>query len=156
MTKPKATLSTSVQPAPAEAAAPAAPAAPELTPASVTLMPPTLRLFGPTLTTLSEMVVHSRLGYVLDTDAPVDQFAEAGMLSVFMRLGSPSDSIVKVAAATIEAATAQQRAAFARDVQDAARQMLGDDAKAKRAAEAAAEIAATRAKIAALEASLQA
>jgi hypothetical protein len=149
-----ATLSTEVQPAPALTAAPAP--APEMTPASVTLMPPTLRLFGPTLTTLSEMVVHSRLGYVLDTDAPVDQFAEAGMLSLFMRLGTPSDSIVKIAQDTVEAAAAQQRLQFARDVKEAARQIIEEDAKAKKAEEVAAQIAATQAQIRALQASLTA
>ncbi|MGJ7915458.1 hypothetical protein ACI48D_08275 [Massilia sp. LXY-6] len=152
MTKPKATLSTSVQPAPAEAAAPA----PAMTPASITTLPPTIRLFGATLPTLAEMIVHARLGYVLDMMAPVDQFGAAGTISLYMKLGTPEDSIVKQAQATVEAAAAQQRLQYAHDVQEAARQMLEDDAKAKRAAEVAAEVAATRAKIKALEASLQA
>jgi hypothetical protein len=128
----------------------------QISPASVTLMPPTLRLFGPTLITLAEMVVHARLGYVLDTNAPVDQFSQAGALSLYMRLGTPDDDIVRVARATVEQATEQQRGQYARDVQVAARQMLDDDARAAKAVEVAAKIAATQAEIAALQASLKA
>jgi len=102
------------------------------------------------------MIVHARLGYIVDTAAPVDQFAQAGTMSLFMRLGTPDAGVVKFAQTTVEAAAAQQRVQYAKDVQEAARQMLEDDAKAKRAAEVAAEVAATKAKIKALEASLQA
>jgi hypothetical protein len=150
----KAKLSTDVQTAPAAAPAPA-PAEAEMSPMSVTLMPPTLHLFGPTLTTLAEMVVHARLGYILDDAAPVNQFAEAGTLSLFMRLGTPAAGIVKIAQATVEQATAQQRVQFARDVEAAARQMIEDDKRKAKEAEVAAAIAATKAQIKALEASLQ-
>jgi hypothetical protein len=127
-----------------------------MSPASVTLIPTTLRLFGPVHNVLAELVVHARLGYQFDDAAPVDQFLEAGTLGLYLKLGTPSAGIVKLAQATVEAASAQQRMQFARDVQEAARQMLEEDAKAKRAAEVAAEVAANKAKIKALEASLQA
>jgi hypothetical protein len=63
---------------------------------------------------------------------------------------------VKIAQDTVEAAAAQQRLQFARDVKEAARQIIEEDAKAKKAEEVAAQIAATQAQIRALQASLTA
>jgi hypothetical protein len=155
MTKPKAaTLSTEVQ-GQAPAAATPAPAV-EVTPTSVTLMPPALRLFGPVHNVLAELVVHARLGYHFDDVAPVDQFLEAGTLGLYLKLGTPSAGIVKLAQATVEAANAQQRIKYAKDVQEAARSMIEADQRAVREAEVAADIAARQAQIAALQASLTA
>jgi hypothetical protein len=158
MTKKAATLSTDVQ-APAQptipAAAEAAPAI-EMTPASVTLMPPTIRLFGPTLLVLEEAVVHSRLGFHIDLNAPVDQYVEAGTMSLFMKLGTPDAGIVKIAAATIDAATSAQRFQYAQDVKAAARRMIVEDARAAREAEVAAKIVEAKAQVAAIEAAARA
>lgn len=151
----KAKLSTEVQ-APAEAPA-AAPIEQEAAPTPATLgpLPQKLRIFGPTYTALPEMVALSRIGYTVDSDWPVEFYPQAATISIFLRLGSPADGIMKAAHETVELAAAAERMQYTKDVLAAARQMVEDDKRAAREAEVAASIAATRAQIAALEASLQ-
>ena len=155
MTKSKAALSTEVQAPAAAAPAEQAPAA-HVTPANLGPLPQTLRIFGPIHTTLPELAALSRIGYTVDCEWPVEYFPQAATLSIFLRLGSPADSIVKAAHATVELAAAAERAQYTKDVLAAARQMVEDDKRAAKEAEVAAAIAATKAKIAALEATLQA
>jgi hypothetical protein len=111
---------------------------------------------GPALIVLSEMMIHARLGYMVDTEAPVDQFAHAGNLSLFLRLGTPSAGIVKIAQATVEAAAAQQRVQYENDVAAAAKQLVEDNERAAKDAAVQAVIAETQARIKELQATLTA
>jgi len=154
MSKAKAaTLSTEVVTAPA-----AAPAeqAPQVTSASLGPLPQTVRLFGPVHTMLAEMMAHSRFGYTLDMDAPLDLFGAAGTISMFLRLGSPAEGIMKAAHATVEAAVVAERAEYTRNVLEAARQLVIDDARKAKETELARARAAAEAELAALQAAKQA
>jgi hypothetical protein len=130
-----------------KATAPVAPVAPVATPAPV--KPFSLSIGAPLNEAIQEAVVHSRAGYCL-SDGPV-QVTPTGWAFFTMILGNASDHVIAKAQASIELNVKLEADKYRKAVEQAAKQMLEDQQRAKLEMDLAAEVALHEKKIADLQ-----
>jgi glycine/serine hydroxymethyltransferase len=96
----------------------------------------------------AQSVCHAREGYCFSSDHVPEVFPQTGMARVVMHLGTPEQAIIDAAAVTTAEAIEQQRAAYEREVIEAARLMVDqqkrDEAKKALDAEIEAQTKALR------------
>jgi hypothetical protein len=109
---------------------------------------------GPCIPAMQQVSQLVRMGYVPDSNLPLDFFGHTGAMSITMIVGSPDQDAIDAASQTLDDARAMEAAHFAREVEKAAARQIAAAAEVAAAARRAELIAEQRAALAKLEAEL--
>jgi hypothetical protein len=116
--------------------------------------PRSLTLIGTGIHVLQQASVLIRMGWMADPDMPPIVFGAAGTMQLHLVVGTPSQEYVNAAALVVAEAADIERAAYLRDVEEAAKRQIAHAAKLEADRKREAILAEHRQKLADLEASL--